>query len=493
MDNIEFALNLPAWVTITHFVNVLFITLLMRSGIQILGDHPRLYLDDHCTPGSEWIKFTKKKVPTDRYYTSLDDAVNVSPVIGLPGGHHTLGLARFWHFMSVFFWILNGFIYAALLFGTGQWRRLIPTSLDIFPRAIHTLHYYLTYHLPPISEFRPYDPLQQLAYGAVVFILGPLAILTGAAMSPALAGRFPWYTKLFGGRQKARSIHFLVLVGFLQFLIIHVSLVVITGFKKNMTHIIFGTEKHPDLAVAIGLGIIAFIVLIHIAVTIWSQKRPRSVQQKLGVLTNWMMKSFLYKLKSKQNYTKKDISPYFWVNGYPPEDPNWIEMSKNQFRDYKLKVYGQVSNPLQLSLDDLRKLNYESNITKHCCIQGWSGVGEWTGIPVRDILTLCQPLPSSKYIIFHSYQKDDGVHEYYSSLDLEEAKYPQCILAYEMNGETLSISHGAPLRLRVESKLGFKMVKWIRSIEIVDDFRTVGLGYGGFREDFQFFDRHAQI
>jgi len=88
---------------------------------------------------------------------------------------------------------------------------------------------------------------------------------------------------------------------------------------------------------------------------------------------------------------------------------------------------------------------------------------------------------------------DEQGREYYGSLDITEAKHPQTILAYEMNGAPIPINHGAPLRLRVETKLGFKMVKWLKSIELVEDYRTVGEGQGGYREDFDYYGTGAEI
>src|SRR5437868_15171459 len=105
MSIIIASLGFPIWLRITHYINLLFIGLLMRSGIQILGAHPRLYWNDGCNPKSAWLNLTKKKVPTDKLYTSLDDEVPVSPWLGLPGGK-SLGLARQWHFFSIIFWIL---------------------------------------------------------------------------------------------------------------------------------------------------------------------------------------------------------------------------------------------------------------------------------------------------------------------------------------------------------------------------------------------------
>jgi methionine sulfoxide reductase catalytic subunit len=122
----------PLWIGITHYINLIFIILLIRSGLQILVDHPRLYWNVHCTPGTEWIRFTPVAMPTG---TAKEDARYLSPLIGLPGGRHTLGMSRHWHFLSVLFWVGNGAVYLGLLFATGQWRRLVPTSWQILPEA----------------------------------------------------------------------------------------------------------------------------------------------------------------------------------------------------------------------------------------------------------------------------------------------------------------------------------------------------------------------
>ena len=103
--------------------------------------------------------------------------------------------------------------------------------------------HYATFHLPPEPNgFYGYNALQQIAYFAVVFVFGPLAILTGIAMSPAVVNRFPWYARIFGGRQSARSIHFLTMLSFFAFIVVHVTLVVMTGFARNMNHIVLGTD-----------------------------------------------------------------------------------------------------------------------------------------------------------------------------------------------------------------------------------------------------------
>jgi DMSO/TMAO reductase YedYZ molybdopterin-dependent catalytic subunit/thiosulfate reductase cytochrome b subunit len=484
----------PLWLRLTHYVNFLFLTLLVRSGIQILSDHPKLYWNKHCTPGSEWIKFSKNAIPKGKLWTSMDEAVDVSPWIALPGGRHNLGIGRHWHFFAVAFWVLNGLVYVALLFGTGGWRRLIPTSWDFFPAAWHTFLSYATLHLPPAGTLHPYNPLQQLTYAAVVFVLAPLSILTGAAMSPAVDARFPWYPRLFGNRQKARSLHFLAMVAYVIFIPIHIALVAIEDFPQKMDQVVLGLEhQHVALAVYLGLVSIAVVVAIHVLLTWWSQRRPRTVQHLSGILTDWLTHLLLYRLTSRQEYTQADISPYFWVNGRPPVSEEWSELAKDGFACWKLQVTGLVEQPLLLSLAELRAMPLKRQITQHCCIQGWSAFAEWTGVPLAEILKRCRALPQARYLIFHSHQVDEQGREYYGSLDIEEAKHPQTILAYEMNGAPLLMNHGAPLRLRVETKLGFKMVKWLKTIELVEDYRTVGEGYGGYREDVEYYGTGAEI
>ena len=134
----------PAWLRITHYVSFLCMVLLIRSGLQILMDHPRLYWNVHCTPGTEWLRLTPVVVPKNRVWTAKDDARHLTPWIGLPGYRHSIGMARHWHFLSVLFWVGNGLVFVALLFGTGQWKRLVPTSWQIVPDAWAMFVHYAT-------------------------------------------------------------------------------------------------------------------------------------------------------------------------------------------------------------------------------------------------------------------------------------------------------------------------------------------------------------
>ncbi len=490
----------PAWIRITHYVNFLFLVLLIRSGLQILADHPRLYWNVHCAPGSEWLRLTPVKLPSQDVWTAKEDSRPLSPWIGLPGYRHTVGMARHWHFLSVLFWIGNGLIFVALLFGGGQWRRLVPTSLRIVPDAWAIFVHYATFHLPPEPNgFYQYNALQKLSYFGVVFALAPLALMTGPSMSPAFTARFPWYPKLPGNRQIGRSIHFLVMCAFVVFSISHVTMIVLTGFMRNMNHIVMGADDAKPTGLYLGLTGIGTVVVLNALANWAAWKHPRVVQHAAKAIVSPVMRYLLDRSTPVAEFDRADISPFFWVNGKPPTSKTWTALAANDFRDYRLKVHGMVENPVELSLAELRALPQKSQITLHHCIQGWSGIAQWSGLPLTELIQLVRPSPKAKAVIFYSF--GDGFDfttgiaagQYYDSVSIENASNGQTMLAYEMNYQPLHCRHGAPLRLRAENQLGFKMVKWIRAIEFVEDIKSIDKGEGGFAEDTEYFGELANI
>jgi thiosulfate reductase cytochrome b subunit len=490
----------PAWLRITHYTNLLFLILLIRSGLQILADHPRLYWNVHCTPGSEWLRLTPIEVPRDRVWTAKDDARYLSPWIGLPGYRHTIGMARHWHFLSIPFWVANGAIFVLLLFVTNQWRRLVPTSWQIFPDAWAIFVHYATLHLPTEPNgFYRYNALQQLTYFGVAFILAPLAIITGPSMSPAFTNRFKWYPNLPGNRQIGRSIHFLIMCAFVLFLVGHVTMVVITGFVRNMNHIVVGTDDARLAGVYLGAVGIGVIIAVNVLATWFAWHRPRLVQHVSGMIVAPLMAWVLDRGTPVAEFRREDISPYLWPNGKLPTCEEWLALQADGFKGYRLKVHGLVENPVELSLEELRGLDPKSQITLHHCIQGWSGIAEWSGVPLANLIRLVRPSPAANAVVFHSFGDGVAVHEktdgvrYYDSLSIADAQSPQTLLAFDLNGQPLTPLHGAPLRLRVENQLGFKMVKWIQSIEFVADIRSIGQGEGGFAEDHEYFGWRANI
>ncbi len=492
-------LGFPLWVRLTHFFDILFLTLLVRSGIEILGAHPMLYWNDECRPGSEWVRFTRKRMPADELWTAEDEKQPYSPLVALPGRDH-LGLGRYWHFTALAGWILTGVVYVVLLFTSAQWQRLVPTSWDIFPQAAEAALGYLQLHPPAAGN--PYNALQQLTYFGVVFLLSPLQIATGVAMSPAVAGRFPWYTRLFGGRQAARSIHFLGMVAFVVFVVHHTALVVAHGIALGLGEMVLGLTRQPTpaesaLAAAIAILGLAAVVAVHIWATHRSLADPRGMQNRLQPLTDAWQRVLLQPLRSRQAYVPEAITRSPRPNGRAPHDPEWQRLAAGGFREFRLEVSGLVEQPLNLTLDELRALAPTTQVTRHVCIQGWTQVVSWGGVPLRALLERVRPLPEAHYLLFRTFDdkwEHQGEHPYfYGTLDLGLAARAQSILAFEMNGGPLPEAFGAPLRVRAESQLGYKMTKWVRSIELIADYRTIGAGKGGWREDELYYSQIAPI
>jgi DMSO/TMAO reductase YedYZ molybdopterin-dependent catalytic subunit len=135
----------------------------------------------------------------------------------------------------------------------------------------------------------------------------------------------------------------------------------------------------------------------------------------------------------------------------------------------------------------------QEQITTHFCIQVWYGDAEWGGVPKLDILDHVKPLPAARYAVFYSLADGADGGRYYDAHKIENMRHELTILAYEMNGAPVSVLHGAPLRLRCENELGFKMVKWVTSIEFVADFADLGAGQGGYNEDHEFYGYRMPI
>ena len=189
-----------------------------------------------------------------------------------------------------------------------------------------------------------------------------------------------------------------------------------------------------------------------------------------------------------REYAAADISKVFKANGSTdPEDEEYKTLAAANFADWKLEIGGLVEQPANLSLAELRALPVRSQITRHDCVEGWSCIGQWKGVPLRDVLAKAVLKPEARFIVFHCADSLeatlDGSGVYYESIDLEDAFHPQTILAYEMNGAPLPVAHGAPLRLRVERQLGYKQAKYVMQIEAVESFAEIGRGRGSYWAD----------
>jgi DMSO/TMAO reductase YedYZ molybdopterin-dependent catalytic subunit len=187
-------------------------------------------------------------------------------------------------------------------------------------------------------------------------------------------------------------------------------------------------------------------------------------------------------------FTTADIRQAQHPNGSTdPDTDEYLKLKADNFAGYRLSVSGLVDTPLTLSLDDLKALPSRTQITRHDCVEGWSTIAKWKGVPLRAVLEKAGVKASGRYILFRCYDalttSLSGPDLYYETIDLIDAYHPQTILAYEMNDKPLPIENGAPLRVRIERQLGYKMAKYIKSIEVVTGFETVNGGYGGYWED----------
>jgi DMSO/TMAO reductase YedYZ molybdopterin-dependent catalytic subunit len=185
-----------------------------------------------------------------------------------------------------------------------------------------------------------------------------------------------------------------------------------------------------------------------------------------------------------REYTQADISPVFRPNGtIHPQTPAYRALAANGFRDYTLGVGGLVAHPLSLSLEQLRELPTRTQITRHDCVEGWSVIGQWTGVQLSRVLQLARPTKAARYVVFRCHDVMDDGNEYYESLGFDDAYHPQTLLAWELNGKPLPIPNGAPLRLRVPRQLGYKMAKYLRRIDLVASLKGIEGGSGGYWED----------
>jgi thiosulfate reductase cytochrome b subunit len=260
-------------VRVTHWVNLLCMTLLLMSGLQIFNAHPALYIGEISNFDAPVLSMGAVRQPdgTPRGVTQIFGAqFDTTGVLGLSKvdgdrwavrgfpswatvpGYQDLATGRRWHFFFAWIFVINGLVYVGYTILSGHWRQLVPTGAQL--RHIGAaIREHLMLRFPKGEEAKSYNVLQKLAYFGVIFVAVPVLILAGLTMSPALDAAFPWLLDMFGGRQTARTIHFIAAALILLFVIVHVVMVLVSGVWNNLRSMITGKygiepEEKPHAA-----------------------------------------------------------------------------------------------------------------------------------------------------------------------------------------------------------------------------------------------------
>jgi DMSO/TMAO reductase YedYZ molybdopterin-dependent catalytic subunit len=185
-----------------------------------------------------------------------------------------------------------------------------------------------------------------------------------------------------------------------------------------------------------------------------------------------------------KTYHDDDVDRDFRVNGFDtPSDSRYRELVRAEFAAYRLIVDGAVEHAQALTLRELRALQSYSETTRHDCVEGWSAIGKWGGVQLVTVLGLAKPKAQARYVVFHCFDRSPEGAPYYESLDLVQAAHPQTVLALDLNGNRLDPDHGAPVRLRIPTQLGYKSAKWIYRVQLADSLGPIFGGRGGYWED----------
>jgi DMSO/TMAO reductase YedYZ molybdopterin-dependent catalytic subunit len=205
---------------------------------------------------------------------------------------------------------------------------------------------------------------------------------------------------------------------------------------------------------------------------------------ELGENANYAIhRTLVDRMALAKEFAPNQRSPIFRANGTRmPVGDAYARHLATEFRDWTLVIDGLVARPQVLPINQLRAMPARSQITRHDCVEGWSAIAKWTGVPVKLLLDGAGLRPEARFIVFHCADANDGT-PYYESFDLVDAYHPQTILAWHLNDSPLPVPNGAPLRLRVERQLGYKHAKYVNRIEAVASLKGIYGGKGGFWED----------
>ena len=282
-----------------------------------------------------------------------------------------------------------------------------------------------------------------------------------------------------------------MLTYFLFFILVHTVMVYITGLLVNLNHITTGMNA------PLWAGLWLYVIWMAIVMVVWFAASPLTLRyprlvQKTG-------RFLVGRAKFSWNGPLTRRTP----NGRSPPSSGPIKASyrlANCTRAFVMTAFATTpcvsmdwsQNPVTLSYDHLKAMSKQEQITQHYCIQGWSGIAKWGGVPMRHLLDRAAPAAGTLGCLLLLRARCRG-GALLRCAQHQHMQHHETLLAYEMNGEPLNELHGAPLRLRNELELGFKQVKWIEAIEFVEKLSHLGAGQGGYNEDHEFYGYRMPI
>lgn len=456
-------------VRVTHWISALSFVVLVLSGIAILLAHPRLY----------WGESGSLQTP------SLVD-LPLPFVLAVP----IRGPGRYLHFLAAWVMVFTGLAYVARGLATRHFgRNLLPAREELRLAAIgRVVRGHLRFERASEADLARYNVLQRISYTAVVFVLSPLMVWTGLAMSPAVTSVFPFLATLLGGQQTARTLHFFAACGLVLFALVHVALVWQTGFRARMRAMITGRGAEPVPTVAIARPTRRELIKTGVAALVgigaaragfrWADRCGLIPANRRGVYglsetLTYAGQRLLTKLPSMaREFERSQITKTPPVNGTAPKTDPYQRLRAGGFADWRLQIDGMVARPVSLSLAELKAFPSRSQITHQACEEGWSFIAEWTGVPLSHVLEHVGIHPQARYVFFFAFD------DWWDSLDMDDALHPQTLLAYAMNGPGMPLDHGAPLRLKVARQLGYKSLKYLTRITVTDSAKGIGDGLG---------------
>ena len=244
---------------IWHWVNALTVFIMLMSGMMILNAHPALYWgqygadDDHswleigANDNHGFLRIGSLTIPTTGVLGySQGQEVAFPPLVTIPTSYD-LAAGRSWHFFFAWFLVIPTLAYWAWSVVTRHLQRdLAPQAQELRPRhLLRDIYDHARLRFPTGDAARRYNVLQKLAYLSVLFVLLPLMVLTGLAMSPGVDAGWPWLLDVFGGRQSARSIHFITAAGLVSFILVHLTMVLLAGPWNEVRSMLTGHYKLP--------------------------------------------------------------------------------------------------------------------------------------------------------------------------------------------------------------------------------------------------------